>query len=103
MRAKFFHRQFPDRFISTSKIRKIYKQHGIKLKQVRQDKYPAKLTLQSYFIELQKLRRAVHHAHTNGLPIIYTDEVVFTSLTYHRTSYSRKFKPHLVDQEDLNT
>ena len=61
------------------------------------------MSLQSYLIELGRLKRAFHHAYTNNLPIIYTDETVFTSLTFQNTTYSAKFTPHLVDQEDLQT
>ena len=41
-RAKFFHRKFPDKFISPMVLWRLYKRHGITRKAIRKAKtYPA--------------------------------------------------------------
>ena len=48
MRTVLFHRQFPDKCIAVTSLRRLYLAHGIRRKKVRQEKYLPLQTLSNF-------------------------------------------------------
>jgi hypothetical protein len=87
-RAKLFHRAFPDTTLSSSTIRKVYRQLHIKKKRIALKK---KIKLNGMIDERKKLeviRRDLKKGQQKGRQIIFLDEVMFTFSTQQRADYS---------------
>ena len=55
MRTKLFHRQFPDKRIAVTSLRRLYLKHKVKRKKVRQDKYLPPGTQQRFEYQRREL------------------------------------------------
>ena len=71
LRTRLFHRQFPDRSISATKLSKIYKAHHITKKSVRMGKEPSNSALTDYVEKLRTLQDEVREAIRAEMPIVF--------------------------------
>jgi hypothetical protein len=81
-RAKIFHRRFPDKRITANALRLLYKRNGIKMKKVYPCKTQPKHNAIKYALEEETCRTSLQQAIHDMLPIVYLDEIVFTSRTF---------------------
>ena len=103
MRTVLFHRMFPDKRIAMSSLRRLYLQHGIKRKKVRQEKYlPGHVQLN--FDDRRRdcvvdLDRAVKEKRK----LIFLDEINFTKRSFQSEDWSVRRDNQHVDQRDIYT
>ena len=79
-RCALFHRQFTNKRIAVTTLRRLYLRHKIKRKKVRQqkhlpDNYRANFARRCGHV-LEQLKRVKEQ----GLPVAYADEICFTKL-----------------------
>ena len=68
-RSKLFHRQFPERKINTTLLRRIYKIHGVKKKALKWTKRPSANTLKKFDKLKEQLREEIAGAEAAGLSV----------------------------------
>ena len=90
MRAKMFHRKFPEIHITEQCLGRVYKKYNIKRKQVIVKKFasPDKTEVINDMIELCKDELTNHIV--ADIPIYYIDECMFTVKTYLQTDWAPK-------------
>ena len=100
-RCKLFHRRFPDCRISTTYLSKIYRDHKISKKRIRQDKLPVNMTLSNYQMKVTKCREQLGGAIKEKLEVVYCDETIFTRHTYNTSEFAPKYHSYKVSQKDI--
>ena len=88
---------FPDSRISSTRLHKIYRQHYIKKKRVRQAKLPPSLSMGSYVNKTEVCRQQLGAASRRGHPIIYCDETLFTRHTFQPAENLHRKEPLTAD------
>ena len=78
-RCAHFSRQFPDKVICPTQLRRLYLQHGIKKKRVRQTKKLPAPDVHNMMGQRQKILDKLKLAQEFQFPIVYLDETVMTS------------------------
>ena len=102
MRAKLFHRTYPDKFITPGSLQTLYSRCNIKRKVVRFGK-PLTDEFKLEFPKKQaELKVILDSAIKTGKKIIFLDEVVFTSKTLLMRVYSNKGCNITIDRDKLN-
>ena len=101
-RCKLFHRQFPERKMNETLLRKIYRLHGVKKKVIRWKKRLKANTLKKFEKLKEDLRKEVQLARDQGFEILYTDECMFTRKSLQPIEYSRRSCNVEVDLEMIN-
>ena len=101
MRCKLFHRRFTDMRISTTTLSKLYRQHQISQKKIRQDKLPSSMTLSNYHMKVQTCRRQLGDCLNDRLEVVYCDETIFTRHTYITSEFAPKHVAYKVTQGDI--
>lgn len=76
-----FHRNFPDKFIKVWRLRQVYKQNGVKLKKVLNQKKPSGAEDGRYQPLEAEMKRQVLQALADKKKIVWLDETVFTKTT----------------------
>lgn len=77
-RAVAFHRRFTDKWISATKLARLYQLHKITRKKVRAYKVPSSANMVAHIIKVSQCRRELEEAISRQLPVVYIDETVFT-------------------------
>ena len=100
-RTVLFHRQFPDKRIAITSLRRLYLKNKIRRKKVRQDKFVPANQLAAYASKCEELLEQLKEAKKQQRKILYLDEVNFTKLAFESTNYSAKNTNLSVDQRDI--
>ena len=96
-RVKYFHRRFLDKRIAITSLRRLYLQHRIKRKKVRQEKAMPTAAREQFTDNCRKVLQAVEQAQQVGQRIIYLDEINFTKLSLKDREWSCKNNNLAVD------
>ena len=100
-RTVLFHRQFPDKRIAVTSLRRLYLKHKIRRKRVRHEKVlPPALRLQ-YAAKCSALLAELAWAENEGRTVVFLDEVNFTKRSLARTEWSAKNSNLSVDQQEM--
>ena len=100
-RTVFFHRQFPDKRIAVTSLRRLYLKHKIRRKRVRHEKVlPPGLKAQ-YAAKCTELLAELEWEENEGRTIVFLDEINFTKLSLSRTEWSAKNSNLSVDQKEM--
>ena len=100
-RTVLFHRQFPDKRIAVTTLRRLYLKHKVRRKRVRHEKVmPPRLRAQ-YREKCNKLLAELEWAKNEGRTIVFLDEINFTKLSLSRTEWSARNSNLSVDQREM--
>ena len=98
-----FHRQFPNKRIAITSLRRLYLKNGIKRKKVRQEKYKPEHILRSFNDRRRECIGALERAEAEGRKLIFLDEICFTKRSFQSRDWSVKGDHQHVDQNDIFT
>ena len=98
-RTIYFHRQFPDKRIAVTSLRRLYQKHGIKRKKVRQEKSNPWKDRRGYVEECQQRLDQLADHRARGRLIVFLDETVFSKKALKLKEYSAKNTSLCVEQE----
>ena len=98
-RAIYFHRQFTDKRIAVTSLRRLYQKHGIKRKKVRQEKSNPWKDRRGYVEECQQRLDQLAYHRARGRLIVFLDETVFSKKALKLQEYSAKNTSLCVEQE----
>ena len=96
-RTVYFHRQYTDKRIAVTSLRRLYLRHGIKCKKVRQEKVMPYSARKDFFQNCRNLIDHVEQAKLQGRLIIYIDEINFTKRSLKLREWSMKNSNLTVD------
>ena len=85
-----FHRTFPEIKISASHLQRIYKQLGVRFKNINRVKKEIDYTNMYYLNLFTNMFNAHKLARLWGMKIVYLDEAVFTFNTFRKKAWSKK-------------
>ena len=81
-RTKYFHRQFLDKRIAVTTLRRLYLKNKIKRKVVRQEKVLPAETRQTFQEQCKELKEKLTIALKEERQIVYLDEINFTKRSF---------------------
>ena len=97
-RTVLFHRQFPDKRIAVTSLRRLYLKHKIRRKRVRHEKVlPAGLRA-NYAEKCRALLAELEWVENENRTVVFLDEINFTKLSLSRTEWSARNSNLSVDQ-----
>ena len=102
-RVKLFHRQYPDKRIAITSLRRLYLKHKIKRKKVVQDKVMPPHIQQNFNNQCHELLQKVNSVKDQNRKIIYLDETVFSKLSLMNKEWSPKNSNLFVDSRQVYT
>jgi len=102
-RTKLFHRQFTDKQIAVTCLRRLYLKHGIKRKKVRQEKHMPENARSQFQTNCGLTRLALEQAEQANRLIVYLDEIVFSKSSVMSRDWSAKNSNLAVDQAMIYT
>ena len=102
-RVKLFHRQYPDKRIAITSLRRLYLKHKIKRKKVVQDKVMPPNIQQNFNNQCHELLQKVNSVKDQNRKIIYLDETVFSKLSLMNKEWSPKNSNLFVDSRQVYT
>ena len=73
-----FHRQFTDKRIAVTSLRRLYLKNGVRSKKVRQEKVMPEQTRQNFVQKSRSLVEDIEQAKREGRLLIYIDEILFS-------------------------
>ena len=100
-RTVMFHRQFPDKRIAVTSLRRLYLKNKIKRKKLRQEKVMPPEQKLEYAESCREVLAQLEQAKTEQRLILYLDEVNFTKLSLMKREWSAKNSNLTVDQVDV--
>ena len=100
-RVILFHRKFPHKVISATRLWRLYRQHGIKRKQVRVQKSMPARDLHNFNEQRERVLQELKAAKAKKLPMVYLDELVFTKRTMIFRDYSNRGQHLRIDERNL--
>ena len=100
-RVILFHRKFPHKVISATRLWRLYRQHGIKRKQVRVQKSMPARDLHNFNEQRERVLQELKAAKAKNLPMVYLDELVFTKRTMIFRDYSNRGQHLHIDEHNL--
>ena len=89
-RTVYFHRQFTDKRIAVTSLRRLYLRNGIKCKKVRQEKVMPYSARKDFVQNCRNLVDHVEQAKLQGRLIVYIDEINFTKRSLKLREWSMK-------------
>ena len=96
-----FHRQFTDKRIAVTSLRRLYLANGIKRKKLRQEKVlPGRLRA-DFAQRCQLLLDAIKQVKSEGRKLIYLDEINFTKRSLKMREWASKNTNLSVNQQDV--
>ena len=101
-RCMLYHRQFPERKISVTLLRKVYRLHGIRKKVIRWTKPIRPSKAKKYGKVLEELRQEVEAAEAEGYEVCYTDECMFSRKSVPKIEWAQRKTNLDVDMTLLN-
>ena len=103
MRTILFHRQFPDKRIAVTSLRRLYLKNKIKRKKVRQEKYLPPNTQDKFEFQRSELIEKLDLLQSKKMKFVYLDETNFTKLAFQSKDWSHCRENQHVDQRDIYT
>ena len=100
-RTVLFHRQFPDKRIAVTSLRRLYLKHKVRRKRVRHVKVMPPGLLQQYGAKCSELLAELEWAETEGRTVVFLDEINFTKLSLARTEWAARNSNLSVDQREM--
>jgi len=100
-RTVLFHRQFPDKRIAVTSLRRLYLKHKIRRKRVRHEKVLPQGLRAQYVEKCNELLAELEWAENEGQTVVFLDEINFTKLSLARTEWSAKNSNLSVDQQEV--
>ena len=100
-RVVLFHRQFPDKRIAVTSLRRLYIKLKIQRKKVRQEKVLPPHLRAEFRDKCRDLLFQLEEAEAEGRLIVFLDETNFTKLSLPRKEWSTRNSNLTVDQVDV--
>ena len=100
-RTMYFHRQFTNKRIAVTSLRRLYLKHGIKCKKVRQEKVMPLRARTNFVQNCQLLLNEIEQAKGEGRLLVYLDEINFTKRSLKLREWSGKNTNLTVDQKEV--
>ena len=100
-RTVLFHRQFPDKRIAVTSLRRLYLKHKVRRKRVRHVKVMPHGLQQQYMAKCNELLAELEWVENEGRTIVFLDEINFTKLSLSRTEWSARNSNLSVDQREM--
>ena len=85
-----FHRQFTDKRIAVTSLRRLYLRNGVRRKKVRKEKVMPTTLRERYTESCCSVLAKLDEEKTSGRKIIYCDEIVFSKLALQTKEWSGK-------------
>ena len=98
-----FHKQFPTKTIPITTLRRLYLQHKIKRKKVRQEKYLPLHIKEKFGLHCQELIEKLDFVNNDNRKLIFLDEINFTKLSFQNKDWSCCKEYQHVDQKKIYT
>ena len=96
-RCKLFHRQFVNKKIAVTSLRRLYLKHGIKRKAVRQEKLKPQHVMNDFSARCKLVLGEMEAVHAQGRKLLFLDELNFTKLSFQSVYWSVKRSNQSVD------
>ena len=90
-RCKLFHRAYPEVKISASSLQRLYRKYNIRFKLIQRIKKFIDFSDPYYKGLFQTMVAQLDRAKSDGLPIIFLDEAVFTFNTFRTKAWSTAY------------
>ena len=100
-RTVLFHRQFTDKRIAVTSLRRLYLKHKVRRKRVRHVKVMPHGLQQQYKAKCNELLAELEWVENEGRTIVFLDEINFTKLSLSRTEWSARNSNLSVDQQEM--
>ena len=100
-RTVMFHRQFPDKRIAVTSLRRLYLKNKIKRKKLRQEKVMPPEQKLEYAACCREVLAQLEQAKAEKRLILYLDELNFTKLSLMKREWSARNTNLTVDQVDV--
>ena len=100
-RTIMFHRQFTDKRIAVTSLRRLYLRNGVRCKKVRQEKVMPEQTRQNFIQKSRSLVEDIEQAKREGRLIVYIDEILFSKRSIKLREWAKKNSNLTVNQEDV--
>ena len=100
-RVILFHRQFPNKRIAPTSLRRLYLRHAVRRKKVRQEKNMPLSARKKFVSRCGTMLAGIAQAKAEGRLIVYLDEVNFTKRSLYTCDYACKNSNLTVNQEDI--
>ena len=100
-RTIHFHRQFTNKRIAVTSLRRLYLKHKIRCKKVRQEKVMPQKTRENFTIKSRSLVEDIENAKREGRLIVYIDETLFSKRSIKLREWANKNSNLTVNQEDV--
>jgi len=100
-RTVLFHRQFPDKRIAVTSLRRLYLRHQIRRKKVRLEKTMTQRVRRNFAQNCQRLLAEMEQAEREGRLLVFADETLFTKRALKQREWSAKNSNLAVDQQEV--
>ena len=100
-RSVLFHRQFTNKRVAVTSLRRLYLSHGIRRKKVRMEKVMPRVQREDFVNNCQLLLAKLEQARSEGRQLIYLDEINFTKRSLQLRDWSGKNSNLTVDQKEV--
>jgi len=100
-RTVYFHRQFTNKRIAVTSLRRLYLKHGIKCKKVRHEKVMPLRSRTNFVQNCQLLLNEIAQAKREGRQLVYLDEINFTKRSLKLREWSGRNSNLTVDQKEV--
>jgi len=100
-RTVLFHRQFPDKRIAVTSLRRLYLRHKIRRKKVRLEKTMTQRVRRNFAQNCQRLLAELEQAKCDGRLLVFADEILFTKRAIRLREWSARNSNLAVDQEEV--
>jgi len=100
-RTILFHRQFTDKRIAVTSLRRLYLRHGIRCKKIRLEKTMTQRVRRNFVQNCKNLLAEMEQAEREGRILVFADETLFTKRAIKQREWSAKHTNLTADQEDI--
>ena len=100
-RIEFFSLKYPKKKISVSRLRRLYLRHGVRRKEVKQEKLMSNFAKKNYEKDLKEIMDMMSQAKIENVPLLFLDEVAFTKRTFLTKTWSPRGIHFTVDQAEV--
>ena len=73
-----FHRKYPNKKVSASKLRRLYLANGVRRKEIKVAKLLPESTVRNFDQQRDAVLTKLRQAKADNLPVLFLDEIVFT-------------------------
>ena len=100
-RTADFMKSFPNKKISSSTLKNIYKKHTVRKKKVRITKIPNRKEIKKITRNIMEAKADLEYYRSKGFRIIYVDETMVTKSTIATHEWTNKYKNFEIDMKDF--